>query len=62
MKKVIENKTTEKNFNEDKIIVKGYIILDSKDLTKKDIVKNEPFINGIKIRTKNEEEILIKYD
>ncbi|WP_313798950.1 hypothetical protein [Cytobacillus sp.] len=60
--KLIEHKTIEKSFHEDKILVKGYVIFDSKDLTKKDIIKNEPFINGVKIRNKNEEVILFKYD
>ena len=59
--KLIEQEITEKRFDEDKIIVKGYVIFDSKDLTKKDIIENEPFINGIKIRTKNEKELLIKH-
>ncbi|MEO4052452.1 hypothetical protein [Solibacillus sp. CAU 1738] len=59
--KLIEQEITEKRFDEDKIIVKGYVIFESKDLTKKDIIENEPFINGIKIRTKNDEEVLIKH-
>jgi hypothetical protein len=58
--KLIENEVTERRFNEDNIIVKGYVIFDSKDLTKQDIVENEPFIDGVKISTKNDEEIFIK--
>ena len=59
--KLIEQEITEKRFDEDKIIVIGYVIFDSKDLTKKEIIENEPFINGIKVRTNNDEEVLIKH-
>ncbi|MDQ0232703.1 hypothetical protein [Metabacillus malikii] len=62
--KLIEHEITEKRFNEDNIIVKGYVVFDSKGLTKNDIVENKSYINGINIETMNGKEILIehKYD
>lgn len=62
--KLIEHEITEKRFNEDNIIVKGYVVFDSKGLTKNDIVANKSYINGINIETMNGKEILIehKYD
>ncbi|WP_036659333.1 membrane lipoprotein lipid attachment site-containing protein [Paenisporosarcina sp. HGH0030] len=58
--RLMENEITEKKFNEDNIMVKGYVIFDTKDLSKKDILENEPFIDGIKISTEDDGEIFIK--
>lgn len=59
--KLIKSEITEKRFNEDSIVVKGYVIFDSKDLTKKDIVDNEPLIDGIKATTESNKEIYIQH-
>ncbi|WP_035209902.1 hypothetical protein, partial [Mesobacillus boroniphilus] len=58
--KLIENKITEKRFNEDNIVVKGYVIFESKELTKKNITENQPLIEGIKVNNESDEEIFIK--
>ncbi|HWO77400.1 MAG TPA: hypothetical protein VNM69_16160 [Bacillus sp. (in: firmicutes)] len=58
---LIESKITSASINEGYIIVRGYVIFGTKDLTKKEISLKEPFISGIKIRTKNGKEILINH-
>jgi len=59
--KQIVNKIEETRFNEENIIVKGYVIFNTKDMSKREIEEKEPFIEGIKIRTESDdEEIFIK--
>lgn len=54
--RLMENEITEKIFNEDNIMIKGYVIFDTKDLSKQDILENEPFIKGINISTEGDGE------
>ena len=58
--KQTDNKITEINFNNDNINIKGYVIFDTKGLTKEQIISNEPFIKGVKVVTDLGMEILIK--
>lgn len=58
--RLIENEIKEKKFDEDNIMVKGFVIFDTMDLSKNDILENEPFIDGIKISTESDEEIFIR--
>lgn len=58
--KQTDNKITEINFNNDNINIKGYVIFDTKGLTKEQILSHEPFINGVKVVTDLGMEILIK--
>lgn len=60
LKKIV-NEIKEIRFNEENIIVKGYVIFDTEDMSKREIEEKEPFIDGIKVRTENEnQEIFIK--
>jgi hypothetical protein len=58
--KQIENKITKLSFDTEGIVIKGYIIFDSKGLDKKEIVIHQPFIDGISVVTDEGEEIFIK--
>ena len=58
--KKTDNKITKINFDNDKLIIKGYVIFDTKGLTKEQIVSHEPFINGVKVVTDLGMEIIIK--
>ena len=58
--KQTDNKITEINFDNDNIIIKGYVIFETKGLTKEQILSHEPFIKGIKVVTDLGMEILIK--
>ena len=58
--KQTDKKITEMNFDNDNLIIKGYVIFDTKGLTKEQIVSHEPFINGVKVVTDLGMEIIIK--
>lgn len=58
----IENKITEIIFDNESILIRGYVIFDAKGLSKKEIVNNQPFIKGVDLVTKEGEEIFIKSD
>jgi hypothetical protein len=58
--KQIENKITELAFDTESIIIKGYVIFDTKGLNKEEIVSHQPFIDGVNIVTDAGEKILIK--
>jgi hypothetical protein len=60
--RLIEDKISEINFNEDNMIVKGYVIFDSKESSKEDIVENQPLIDGFKVKTQSGDEIIIKHE
>jgi hypothetical protein len=58
--RLIEDKISQIRFNEESVLVKGYVIFDSKDLSKEDIMQQQPLITGLKVMTKNGEEVIIK--
>jgi hypothetical protein len=60
--RLIEDKITQVRFNEESVLVKGYVIFDSKDLSKEDIMQQQSLIAGLKVMTKNGEEVFIKND
>jgi uncharacterized protein YcfL len=60
-KRLLENKLTEVKSEKDTITVKGYVIFDSKGLSKDEIMKQEPLIQGVEITTKSGKESLVKY-
>jgi len=53
--KQLENKITDLTFNSESIIMKGYVIFDTKGLNKKEIVGHQPFIDGISVETNDGE-------
>lgn len=56
----MDNKITKITFDNENIIIKGYVSFDATGLTKEDIVKNEPFIDGVNIVTDDGEKIFLK--
>lgn len=58
--KQIENKVTELTYGIESIIIKGYIIFDTKGLSKEEIVRQTPFIDGVNVLTDTGEKFFIK--
>lgn len=58
--KQIENKITDIVFDTETIMIKGYVNFDTKGLDKKEIVSQQPFINGVNVETDGGEKIFIK--
>ena len=46
---VLEKKVTKRTFNDKSFEVKGYIIIHTQDMGKKDINKKSPFIKGVEV-------------
>ena len=56
----LENKITEITFNNESVIIKGYIIFNTKGLDKEQIISHDPFIYGVNVVTDAGEKIFIK--
>ena len=57
----LENKITEITFDNESIIIKGYVIFDTKGLNKEQIISHEPFLDGVSVVTDAGEKIFIKH-
>ena len=55
-----ENKITEITFDNESVIIKGYVIFDTKGLSKEQIISHEPFLDGVNVVTDAGEKIFIK--
>ena len=55
-----ENKITEITFDNESVIIKGYVIFDTKGLSKEQIISHDPFLDGVNVVTDAGEKIFIK--
>ena len=60
-KRLLEETIVEKNFEQDRIVVKGFIMFKSNDLPTPDVIQNEPLIKGIKFLTAKGTEVFVPY-
>ncbi|MFD1739612.1 hypothetical protein ACFSCX_24315 [Bacillus salitolerans] len=58
---IIDQQITEITIHMDDLVIKGYIIFDTKGLTKEEIVSNEPFLEGVKFSTVDGAEHVINH-
>lgn len=58
----IENELTEVTFEPATVVIKGFIISDTKGLSKREILNQEPFIDSIIVVTGAGEKIVLKND
>jgi hypothetical protein len=56
----LENKVTDIVFDTESIIIKGYVNFDTKGLSKKEIISQQPFIDGVSVETDAGDKIFIK--
>ena len=58
----IENELTEVTFEPDTMTIKGFITFDTKGLSKREILNQEPFVDSIIVVTEAGEKIVLKND
>ena len=56
--RTLEEKITSKTINEDRILIKGFVIMDAHDLSKQDF-DSKRLIVGINMKNDNDEEIML---
>lgn len=56
----VDSKITDKTINDKNIEIKGYVVFNTKGMTKKEIAAKEPFIKGINVVTAKGSKLFLK--